>query len=241
MFLFVKTIIQGWNYMQAMDMMGGLVLCCPCSWPLGVVPFNVFHLTWGLGFTLYTCRCALQSTKHAKQSAYTKQIFIGTSNYYKVYKSWSPSSCFLVSVGMFAMDKTGCRTKCLLDFSTNWNLYFKNLLDNKGMFLLIRHCFHLHLEMGHGGDHYFSTGIHLNILWKIVQWKSNLNKVIRFQAWYVKRQQRRLPPYRCPLVIALVPLHCPSKNLLFPHRVPFTKEIMPWCPCPFQAYRPEAI
>ena len=51
------------------------------------------------------------------------------------------------------------------------------------------------------------------------------------------RQRRRLPP--CPLSIALVPLKCSSINLQFPHRVPFTKEKMPWCPCPFknEAYR----
>ena len=47
-----------------------------------------------------------------------------------------------------------------------------------------------------------------------------------------RRQRRRLPP--CPLVIALVPLKCSSRNLQFPHRVPFTKEKMPWCPCPFK-------
>ena len=36
-----------------------------------------------------------------------------------------------------------------------------------------------------------------------------------------------------PLVIALVPLKY-SNTLHFPHRVPFfTKEQMPWCPCPF--------
>ena len=34
-----------------------------------------------------------------------------------------------------------------------------------------------------------------------------------------QRQQRRLPP--CPLVIALVPLKCYSRNLQFPRRVPF--------------------
>ena len=47
-----------------------------------------------------------------------------------------------------------------------------------------------------------------------------------------------LPP--CPLVIALVPLKCSSTNLQFHHRVPFTKEKMPWCPCPFKnkVYRP---
>ena len=53
-----------------------------------------------------------------------------------------------------------------------------------------------------------------------------------------RRQRRQLPP--CPLVIALVPLKCSSRNLQFPHRVPFTKEKMPWCPYPFknEAYRP---
>ena len=39
----------------------------------------------------------------------------------------------------------------------------------------------------------------------------------------------QLPP--CPLVIALVPLKCSSRNLQFPHRVPFAKEKIPWCPC----------
>ena len=54
-----------------------------------------------------------------------------------------------------------------------------------------------------------------------------------------RRQWRRLPP--CTLVIALVPLTCSSRNLQFSHRVPFTKEKLPWCPCPFknEAYRPE--
>ena len=46
----------------------------------------------------------------------------------------------------------------------------------------------------------------------------------------------RLPP--CPLVIALVPLKCFSRNLQFPHRVPlynaFTIEKMPLFLCPFQ-------
>ena len=44
-----------------------------------------------------------------------------------------------------------------------------------------------------------------------------------------------------PLVIALVPLKCSSRNLQFPHRVPFTKEKMPWCSCPFknEAYSPD--
>ena len=35
------------------------------------------------------------------------------------------------------------------------------------------------------------------------------------------RQRKWLPP--CPLVIALVPLKCSSRELQFPHRVPFTK------------------
>ena len=46
------------------------------------------------------------------------------------------------------------------------------------------------------------------------------------------------PPW--PPVNALVPLKSFSRNLQFPHyRVPFTKEKMPWCPCPFknEAYR----
>ena len=52
------------------------------------------------------------------------------------------------------------------------------------------------------------------------------------------RQWRRLPP--CPLVIALVPLKYSCRCLHFPHRLPFTKEKMPWCPYPFknEAYRP---
>ena len=32
-----------------------------------------------------------------------------------------------------------------------------------------------------------------------------------------------------PLVFALVPLKCPSRNLQFPHRVPTTMEKTPWC------------
>ena len=53
-----------------------------------------------------------------------------------------------------------------------------------------------------------------------------------------QRQRRRLPPL--PLVIALVPLKCYSRNSQFPHRVPFAKEKMPWCLCPFksEAYSP---
>ena len=52
------------------------------------------------------------------------------------------------------------------------------------------------------------------------------------------RQWRRIPP--CPLVVALVPFKCSCRNLQFPHRVPFTKETMLWCPCPFknEAYGP---
>ena len=46
-----------------------------------------------------------------------------------------------------------------------------------------------------------------------------------------------------PLVIALVPLKCSNRNLQFPHRVPFTKEKMPWCHYPFKnevhVHRPE--
>ena len=37
-----------------------------------------------------------------------------------------------------------------------------------------------------------------------------------------------------PLVIAVVPLKCSSRNLQFPHGVLFTKEKMPVCPCPFK-------
>ena len=42
------------------------------------------------------------------------------------------------------------------------------------------------------------------------------------------------------------PGHClgaPCRNLQFPHRVPFTKEKITWCPCPFinEAYRPENL
>ena len=51
-----------------------------------------------------------------------------------------------------------------------------------------------------------------------------------------QRQRRRFPPL--PLAIALVPLKCSSRNLQFPHRVPFAKEKMPWCPCKNEAYRP---
>ena len=55
-----------------------------------------------------------------------------------------------------------------------------------------------------------------------------INKIIicYCQTWYFI-----LPP--CPL-------KCSNRNLQFPSRVPFTKEKMPWCPCPFinDAYRP---
>ena len=56
-----------------------------------------------------------------------------------------------------------------------------------------------------------------------------------------RRQRRQLPPL--PLVIALVPLKCSSGNLQFPHRVPFSREKLPWCPCPFknEAYSPAYI
>ena len=47
-----------------------------------------------------------------------------------------------------------------------------------------------------------------------------------------RRQQRQIA--LSPLVFALVPLKCPSKNIQFPHSVPFTKENMPRCPCPFK-------
>ena len=50
------------------------------------------------------------------------------------------------------------------------------------------------------------------------------------------RQRRWLPP--CPLIIALVPFKCFSRNFQFPHNVPFTKEKMPRCLFPSKAYRP---
>ena len=49
-----------------------------------------------------------------------------------------------------------------------------------------------------------------------------------------RRQRRRLPP--CPLVSALVPLKWYSRHLQFPHRVPFPKKNVPWCPCHFNNY-----
>ena len=60
------------------------------------------------------------------------------------------------------------------------------------------------------------------------------------QAWYFT-EATEAPPL--PLVIALVPLKCSNWNLQFPHRVPFAKEKMPWCPYPFknEAYRPVRI
>ena len=39
---------------------------------------------------------------------------------------------------------------------------------------------------------------------------------------------------KCLLVIALVPFKCSSRNLQFPHRLSFTEEEMPCCPCPFK-------
>ena len=41
--------------------------------------------------------------------------------------------------------------------------------------------------------------------------------------------------------VVFVPLKCSSRNWQFPCRVPFTKEKMPWCPCPFknELYGPE--
>ena len=39
-----------------------------------------------------------------------------------------------------------------------------------------------------------------------------------------------MPPGHC----LCAPLKCSSRNLQFPHRVPFTEEKMPWCPCPFK-------
>ena len=45
-----------------------------------------------------------------------------------------------------------------------------------------------------------------------------------------------MPPGHC-----LGALDMLSRNLQFPHSVPFTKEKMPWCPCPLQnkVYRPD--
>ena len=42
----------------------------------------------------------------------------------------------------------------------------------------------------------------------------------------------RLPP--CPLFIVLVPLKCPSRNLQFPYRVPFSQGENALVPLPFQ-------
>ena len=39
--------------------------------------------------------------------------------------------------------------------------------------------------------------------------------------------------FRAPWSIALVPMLC-GWNLKFSYRVPFAKEKMPWCPCPFK-------
>ena len=47
-----------------------------------------------------------------------------------------------------------------------------------------------------------------------------------------RRQQRRLPPW--PLVIALLPLKCSSRNLQFPHRLHLIKEKIALVHLPFQ-------
>ena len=59
------------------------------------------------------------------------------------------------------------------------------------------------------------------------------------QVWYFMEEAK---------AIASMPLwsldRCPSKcsrrNWKFPHRVPITKEKMPWCPCPFKKQSIEA-
>ena len=75
---------------------------------------------------------------------------------------------------------------------------------------------------------------------------TQLNLILRFEDPYAlnrpdtsRRQRRRLPPL--PVAIALVPLKCSSRNLQFPHRVPFAKQKMPWCPFKNEAYRPDSI
>ena len=55
-----------------------------------------------------------------------------------------------------------------------------------------------------------------------------------------RRQWRWLPT--CLWLLPLCPLY-PSRNLQFPHRVSFTKEKIPWCPCHFknEAYRTVSV
>ena len=65
-----------------------------------------------------------------------------------------------------------------------------------------------------------------------------INKEIIMYTGLILHEGSKLPP--CPYVIAWVPLKCSSRNLQFPHWVPFTKEKMLWCPYPFkkETYRP---
>ena len=74
--------------------------------------------------------------------------------------------------------------------------------------------------------------------WQKETWISCWPKA--WQAWYFTEATKAIapmPPGQC--LRALEMLY--SRNLQFPHWVPFfTKEKMPWCPCPFknEIYRP---
>ena len=100
-------------------------------------------------------------------------------------------------------------------------------------------CGHPVLSVNHieqFGHPVFEFPANLNILlqnpgWNLVGTCTQLDRPDTSRRQW--RRLRRLPPCT-PLVIALVPLKCSSRCLPFPHRVPFTKEKMPWCPCPFK-------
>ena len=53
-------------------------------------------------------------------------------------------------------------------------------------------------------------------------------------------QKRQMPPGHC---LGALTKKCSSRNLQFPHRVPFNNDKMPWCPRPFKnaANKPESV
>ena len=77
---------------------------------------------------------------------------------------------------------------------------------------------------------------------QMISFFEQFGKVTRCKLWRSKKVIKCLSGLReviktiasMPLVIALMPLESSSRNLQFPHRVPFTKEKIPLCPRPFQ-------
>ena len=79
---------------------------------------------------------------------------------------------------------------------------------------------------------------------QVIHIKGTDEKFVNFYGQGISRAQRQwpggveaidffasMPPRHC-----LDPLKCPSDSIIlqFSHRVPFNKEEMPWCPCPFK-------